>query len=129
MTFLKKHKNSLLTALAAGIGYGGWAVYANFEHGTHAWLMAGIVQAIYAFLSTLTVTHCARLVFLKFKCGIRGVATGFVASFILMLIIPITVHASIGTPDIWQTITPGLIWGGIYLMSFLISLNIQQKRN
>ena len=46
----KQNRASLLIALAAGIGYGGWAVYANFEHTPREWIMAGIVQAHYSFI-------------------------------------------------------------------------------
>lgn len=127
MPVKKINYQDLLTALAAGVGYGGWAAYANFEHGGHIWMMAAMVQGIYAFFSTLFITHCARLVFIRSDCGIKGVIAGFTASFILMLAIPLSVHTFIATPDIWQTILPGLIWGSIYLMSFLISMHFKTK--
>lgn len=119
--------SSILTALAAAIGYGGWAVYANFEHGAHAWIMAGVIQASYAFLSTLMITHVARYAFLKFNCAYRGIAAGFIISFIVMLAIPVTVHEIAGTPNILETILPGLIWGSIYLISFLVSLDYKLR--
>ena len=124
---LKENRSSLLIAIAAAVGYGGWAISANYEHGTHAWTMAGIVQASYAFFSTFAITYVARSVYVKYDCGIKGVLTGFGMSFLVMLAIPLTVHNIVGTPDIWQTILPGLIWGSIYLMGFLISLNRAQK--
>ena len=116
-----------MTALAAGVGYGSWAIYANFEHSTHKWVMAGTIQGVYAFLSTLFITHIAHWVFLKYHCGIRGVLAGFLASFVVMVTIPLSVHNLLHTPDIWQTITPGLIWGSIYLLGFLFSLNVKSK--
>ncbi len=121
---LSKEKNiALLTAVAAAIIYGSWAVYANYEHGVHAWIMAGLLQAVYAFFSTFSITHVAKWVFLKYKCGITGVVAGFGMSFLVMLAIPLGVHNFFGTPDIWQTMLPGLIWGSIYLLGFLITLN------
>lgn len=132
MKRLKENRSSLLIAVAAAIGYGGWAVYANYEHGTHAWTMAGIVQASYAFFSTFAITHVARIAYVKYNCGVSGVSgvlAGFGMSFLVMLAIPLTVHNIVGTPDIWQTILPGLIWGSIYLMGFLISLNRAQKKD
>jgi len=118
---------TFLTALAAAIGYGGWAVFANFEHGMHAWMMAGVIQGAYAFVSTLSITHIARWVFLKCNCAIKGIITGFIASFIVMLALPLGVHSIAGTPDLWQTILPGLIWGSIYLMGFLVSLDFKLR--
>jgi len=120
--------STLFTALAAAVGYGGWAVYANYEHGVHAWAMAGSIQAIYAFVSTLSITHVARWTFIKYKCGIRGVLVGFLMSFIVMLAIPLSVHNFFGTPDILQTIFPGLIWGSIYLLGFLATLEIARRK-
>jgi hypothetical protein len=120
--------STIITALAAGLGYGGWAIYANYEHGIHAWMMAGAVQAIYAFISTLSITHIARKVFIKYDCGVRGVMAGFIASFIVMLAIPLLVHSFFGTPNIWQTILPGLIWGSIYLIGFLLTLDKKYTR-
>lgn len=111
---------TLLTALAAAFGYGGWAVYANHEYGLHVSIMAGIVQGTYAFFSTFSITHVAHKVYLKYHCKIRGIIAGFLMSFIIMLAIPLTVHSILGTPNLWKTITPGLIWGSIYLAGFLI---------
>jgi hypothetical protein len=117
-----------LAAVAAAIVYGGWAIYANYEHGAHAWTMAGIVQASYAFISTLTITHIAHWAFLRTGGGSRGITTGFVASFIVMAAIPITVHTIAMTPDILQTILPGLIWGSLYLLGFLIASDKKHQK-
>jgi len=128
LSLSKEKSAALLTAISASLGYGGWAVYANYEHGTHAWLMAGLVQATYAFFSTFFITYVAQCTFVKYDCGIRGVFAGFLASFVLMLAIPLTVHGFVGTPNIWQTILPGLIWGSIYLLGVLVSLHVSQKK-
>ncbi|MBI1300708.1 MAG: hypothetical protein GC137_03525 [Alphaproteobacteria bacterium] len=125
----KRGRAIFLTALAAGLGYGAWAFYANLDHGFSTALMSSSIQAIYAFISTLTITHVARYVFLHYKCGYKGILAGFVLSFLVMLAIPLVVHNYFGTPNIWQTILPGLIWGSIYLMGFLISLDIKLRIN
>ena len=119
---------AFLTALAAGIVYGGWAVYANYDHPPHTWIMAGIIQATYAFISTLSITHVARKTFEKHDCGIKGIMAGFMMSFIVMLAIPLSVHSFFETPNIWKTMLPGLIWGSIYLLSFLITLHMAQSK-
>ncbi len=124
----KSNNGKILTALAAGFGYGGWAVFANLDHGAHIAFMAGAVQATYAVFSTLLITIVAHRVYVKYKCGIRGITTGFALSFLVMLAIPLLVHNYFGTPNIWQTILPGLIWGSIYLMSFLVTLEVKQRK-
>lgn len=125
---LKKILNyNVLIALAAGLGYGGWAVYANFGHGMQAASMAGMVQGIYASALTGCITKVARWAFLKYNGGIRGGLAAFGLSFLLMLATPLAVHSAAGTPEIGQTILPGLIWGSIYLIGFLCSLDFNVR--
>lgn len=125
--FTSSRKAKILSASAAAIGYGGWAVFANSDHGLHIAISAGVIQGTYAFLTTLLITIVAQKIYQKTKCGIRGVLTGFFVSFLVMLAIPLGVHNYFGTPNIWQTITPGLIWGSIYLITFLITLEVKQR--
>lgn len=121
---MKQYLIAILSALAAMFVYGGWAAYANFEHGRDAWTMAATIQGIYAFISTLSVTVCAQWIYMKCGRGVRGIVLGFSISFVLMLAIPVGVHSLAGTPDILQTILPGLIWGALYLLSYLV---LQEK--
>ncbi len=125
MALSRKNIFALFSALAAAIVYGAWAIYANYEHGAHAWGMAGSIQAAYAFISTLSITHVAQWVFTKCNGGLHGVFLGFITSFIVMLALPLGVHSLAHTPDIWQTILPGLIWGSFYLLGVLITMNKQ----
>ena len=120
MTLVRHYRAVLLNATAALLVYGAWAVYANYEHGRDAWVMAGMVQGVYAFLSTLSITVVAKAVYIRCGCGKMGISIGFITSFIVMLAIPVGVHSVAGTPDILETILPGLIWGSMYLMGFLL---------
>ena len=121
---MKQYVIAFLSGLAALLVYGSWAAYANFEHGRSAWVMAATVQGVYAFVSTLTVTVCAQWIYIKVGRGIKGILVGFGSSFIVMLAIPIAVHSWAGTPDIVQTILPGIVWGSLYLISYLL---LQEK--
>ncbi len=127
---MKKEKlklSILSTAILAAVIYGSWAGFTNSEHGFSLWIKAALAQGVYAFISTLSITHIAKFVFLKFKCGLAGIATGFLASFFVMIAIPLLVHNAVGTPDIWEAILPGMIWGSIYLAGFLISLDVKMR--
>jgi len=128
ISHLQANFSVYLTAVAAAIVYGGWAVFANYEHGVHAWAMAGVIQGVYAFISTFCVTQLAKGVFAKCGGGVRGLMTGFTVSFLLMLAIPVGVHFVAGTPDILETILPGLVWGSVYLMGVLILLYVKSLR-
>ena len=120
MDKIRQYRTSILNSFAAMLIYGSWAVYANFEHGAQAWKMAGAIQGVYAFFSTLSVTVVAQWVYTKCGRGWLGIVVGFLVSFVVMLTIPIAVHNLAGTPDILQTILPGLIWGSGYLILFLV---------
>lgn len=121
----KTNSVTLFTALVAGLVYGGWAVYANFEYSSRTWEMAGIVQGVYAFFSTLSITHVARAVHIKYGSNVRSLVAGFVMSFTIMLCIPLAIHHIVGTRDIWQTILPGLVWGNMYLLGVCYHLHIK----
>lgn len=124
-----KENFAILSAILAAAGYGSWAIFSNYEYEIHVWIMAGIVQGIYAFISTLTITNVARWVFFKYKCEAKGIISGFLASFFVMIAIPVTVHGLVGTPNIIQTILPGLVWGSTYLIVFLVCLDKKVRKN
>jgi hypothetical protein len=48
----------LFAPLMAGLFYGGWAAYSNMEYGQATAMMAGLVQAGFAFVATLLLTVC-----------------------------------------------------------------------
>lgn len=125
--FIRQHE-IFLTSILAAIAYGGWAVFANFEYGAKAAFMAGIVQAVYAFLATMSVSKIAHMIFRKCDCGYKGICLGFLASFIVMVCIPFAVHSFAGTPDIVETILPGLIIGSLYLITYLAGLHIREEK-
>ncbi|MDG1286971.1 MAG: hypothetical protein P8P30_05325 [Rickettsiales bacterium] len=115
-------------SIAAAFVYGGWAAYANSEHATDVWLRAGLVQAATSFTVTLVITLFARWVFLRSGGGRRGVAIGYVCSFCSVTLFSYGAHYISGTPDIWQTITPSMIIGSAYLVSYLLALKANLKR-
>jgi hypothetical protein len=108
-----------INALAAALVYGGWAVFANFEHGAGAWLWPSLAHAVYAFFSTLIVTKTAVFIYERVGCAWRGILLGFMGSFVVMFFIPLVIHTALNTPDLWETILPGLIWGSGYVLVFL----------
>lgn len=110
---------SLINAIAAFWLYGGWAVYANFEYGQKVGLTAGLIQGVYAFCSTLSITLIALWVYRRCHNRSVGLVAGFSVSFMVMLIIPWAVHSVTGTPNILQTVLPGIIWGSVYLAFIL----------
>ena len=114
---------ALLNSILAGLGYGAWAIYANYEHGMDAWLMAGILQGLSSFSITLGLTIIATRLYHYFGRRVKGIALSWCVSAMLLAIIPYSIHKSAGTPDILQTIAPGLMIGSCYLILYLLSLH------
>lgn len=120
---------TILNACAALLVYGGWAIFVNFEYGQEVWLISGLAQGCYAFASTMTVTGMARWCYFRCGCGKEGMLVGFLVSFAVMLLIPLSVHQSVGTPDILETIMPGLIGGVVYLSAVLLITERQRLKS
>ncbi len=117
----------ILISLLAGLIYGSWAAFANFEHGTAVAAKAGIGQGIYALASTWLVTLTAVYVYHKLKGGWLGFCCGFGSSFLVMLSIPLLIHSILLTPNVWQAILPGLIWGSGYIFIYLLKQRIPEE--
>lgn len=111
--------SQLQVALLAAVIYGSWAAYSNIEYTSQVMIRAGLGQGLYAFFSTWLVSYVAVTVHRKITGDKMAIAIAFMASFFVMLWIPITIHTLLKTPDMWQAITPGLIWGSGYIAALL----------
>lgn len=102
--------------LLAGLVFGSWAAYVNSEYGTFVLIRTGLGQGIYALFSTWIVTRTVRDV-MNVTTGnpLRFIA-GFASGFIVMVSIPLAIHAALGTPQILLAIAPGVLWGSIYIV-------------
>lgn len=123
MQLIKSIPPALLNSILAGLGYGAWAIYANYEHGMDAWLMAGILQGLLSFFITLGLTIIATRLYHFFGRGVKGVTLSWAVNVMLLATIPYSIHFSAGTPNILQTILPGLTIGSCYLILYLLSLH------
>jgi len=109
--------------LLAAVVFGGWAAFVNSEYGLFVSARSGLGQAIYALFSTWIVTITAANVFSRFGGGAQGFLAGFAASFLAMISIPLTIHHALGTPEIFNAILPGILWGSGYISIYLWSLS------
>lgn len=109
--------------LVAALVYGLWAGWVNSEHGIDTGIRVGLVQAAYAFLSTLTVAEAAKWMYSRITPSFVHLTLTFLATFFVMLAIPLAVHSIANTPDIMEAILPGLLWGSLYVLVLLIHLD------
>jgi len=109
-------------SILAGLAYGFWAAYANYEYGTKIMLLAGGAQGIYAFFSTWIVTSIAHKALLICGVTITGAVLSFCASLSAMIAIPSFVHWVINTPNVLQAVLPGLVWGSLYTLAYITNI-------
>ncbi|MEM7217748.1 MAG: hypothetical protein AAF515_05245 [Pseudomonadota bacterium] len=111
---------SLGAALAAALGYGGWAwlVNAPMDMG----MRAALIQGGYAFTLTLTMTLVMEAAWARARqlpgalwwltAGIAAINFG----------IAYAIHALAGTPRIVATILPGFLIGSGYTLTYFLAL-------
>lgn len=125
--FLKLYRNpilkSLIAAIAAFIVYGGWAAYANYEFGTQYALRALFGQGGFAFTATLLLTLLAEYLYAAFGNNQAALIKAFLICVMISATLPATIHWLIGTPNILLSITPGFIFGSVYLFLYLRQLH------
>lgn len=116
----------LVAAFAALLIYGSWAACVNLDHGFKAALKAGAGQGAYAFIATLLVGTLTIKFFRRLGATIFAAVITFFAAFSVMLAIPLIVHMWLGTPDILEAISLGLVWGAGYTI-WLIWVDNKKK--
>lgn len=108
----------------AGLAYGGWSAFSNWEHGMQAALLAFLVQGAFAFTSTYilgrmvatTAAKCANI-----QSSALQLLSVFMVGSTFLWATPTILHLIAGTPNILMAMLPGLIVGHIYL--FVITRN------
>lgn len=114
---------SLLAGLAGFIGYGGWAWYANLDHGTDIAMRSGLVQGGYSLVLTFLMTFVTEYLYSIWQhLASAAVRTTLLVSTILFCS-AYTIHLFVGTPEILMTITPGFIIGTIYTYVYVLGLS------
>ena len=109
----------LVAAVFAMFVYGGWAAAVNAEHGLTVALRSGLGQGLYAFAATFGTGYLAIKTYQYVNHKKIGFVLGFVFSFVLMVSLPYTVHTLLATPNKWEAMSLGLVWGTLYLIWLL----------
>lgn len=109
----------LIAAVLAMLIYGGWAGAVNAEHGLSIAVRSSLGQGLYAFAATFGTGFLAIKTYQSINHQKIGFILGFIFSFALMLSIPYAVHTLLATPNKWEAMSLGLIWGTFYLLWLL----------
>ena len=109
----------VVAAILALLVYGLWAAAVNLEHGLSVAVRAGMGQGAYAFVATLLIASLALNTYRRLHYTHFALVLAFVLSATLMVAIPLSVHTVIHTPDKWQAMSLGLVWGLAYIVWLL----------
>jgi len=116
-------------AVSAFLLYGGWAVFANLDHGLHDSLSAGLTQGLLSLASTAILTSAMETVFRRLSPGVaRFLAAGLgptTATLLLMAVI----HFVTGTPEILATMLPSIVVGYAYSIIYAAGLTRRQRQS
>jgi len=125
-------QRSLLSSFAGFIVYGSWAYMVNSMHGVAAGVKAACVQGGYSFALTFVMTM---LIEMLYRCASRYSESEKAASVLTIVatcaIIFSTswwVNVIAGTPEIFNTVILGYVFGGIYTCSYVVGLSKARRR-
>jgi hypothetical protein len=113
---------SLLAGLAGLVGYGGWAWYANLDHGAAIAMRSGLVQGGYSLVLTFLMTLVTEALYSNWQHVAGGVIWTTTVVSAILFSSAFTIHLLVGTPEILMTITPGFFIGTIYTYFYVQGL-------
>jgi hypothetical protein len=108
-----------LAPLWALLGYGTWSAVINYYYHADNFLLSGLAQGSYAFITTLILRLTVLRLYKSLHKNLHAKLFTYALSFALMVIIPFVIHFLIDTQEIFYSILPGAIMGGIYLYMIL----------
>jgi len=111
--------------ILAALVFGSWAAFVNSEYGTFVLVRTGLGQGIYALFSTWIVTRTVSEVMRLLRGHSLRFLVSFVSGFIVMVSIPLALHAALGTPKILLAIAPGVLWGSVYIVGIVWATKAQ----
>lgn len=114
----------VLPPLSGFLAYGGWAFFCNYSHGVTQGLRAMLVQGSYSFVITLLLTAMMEMVFVR----VQRMWPVWVLTMSILICLSYSLNWFAGTPNIVLTIFPGLVFSGIFCMTYLRGLIRLQPR-
>ena len=124
-------QRSFLGALLGFAFYGGWAVLVNLMHGKESAIKAGLVQGIYSFILTFFMTLLLETFYLQLRKVVNAersaVCLTVLVSCSLVFAGSWYVNYVSGTPEIFNTVILGYVFGGIYSIVYTLGLARQAR--
>jgi hypothetical protein len=117
----------LVSAVLGFAAFGAWAALANWSHGAHARLVAGVTQGTLSFCTTFTISMVAEVICATTRRRALQLALSTVGTASVLAMALAAVHAAVGTPEIVRTIAPSVLSGTIFCTSYVLVLRRAQE--
>lgn len=100
--------------LVAGMLWGGWAFFANYEHGFTIALKALCAQGVMSFtIASFVTSLVAFFVSLPLATSVKF-SLGVLVPVTIIFCLQLSIHLAAGTPNIITTIFPSVSTGGVW---------------
>jgi len=119
-------QRSLISACFGFAFYGSWAVFVNFMHGKESAFKAGLVQGCYSFILTFFMTLLLEAIYYKALRWVGAEKAAIALTVFLSCTLVFSgswfVNYLSGTPEIFNTVILGYIFGGLYSLIYTFGL-------
>ncbi|GAA6138199.1 hypothetical protein NBRC116583_19460 [Arenicella sp. 4NH20-0111] len=117
---------SIVSACIGFVFYGGWAVMVNLMHGKESAVKAGLVQGVYSFILTFFMTLLLESTYRRaqnlFSSNNAAIGLTVLISCSIVFSGSWWVNYLAGTPEIFNTVILGYIFGGLYASIYTIGI-------
>lgn len=120
-------KRSIISSIAAFIGYGTWSAFANYNHGFEMVTKIVLIYGAYSAVATLIYSNVMEYVFQRCSNNQYNSIITIIITCTIMYSTSVFINILIGTPELLLTIAPGIIISTIFAMGYVKILQIKIK--
>jgi len=125
---LKNHRIPVVMGILAGLLYGLWATYANWNHDIAHVARAACVQFALSFCSTAFLTLMIEYLLARGRSASNRVLAA-VGPHAGMVLVFMTIHWVAGTPRVLKTIAPSAMIGLLFCITYVLKRSQSMQKN
>jgi hypothetical protein len=126
-TIARLSRSTAVHVAVAALAMGGWAAFANLEHGAARALIAGAVQGALSGAITLVLKRSLEAMAARLP-GIAAVVCPPLVTCVVVLVVLLGVHRLAGTPEVWKTIAVPYAVSSGYAWIYCFALAAVRRR-
>ncbi len=111
----------------AVVAMGGWAAFANRDHGLGRMALAGAVQGVLSGAITFFLKRSLEIMAARLPLALAWVVPPLVTCSVVLVVLRVA-HGIAGTPEIWKTIAVPYAVSSIYAWVYAFGLFTTRRR-